>query len=103
MKYTIFSIDSANDLHTLAKFTRRLDEKRALGKLHGNVVMCVGSYKGQLEYSFLMLTRDYFDFVHTSGYVGNQESVLRVSECNKQYADLADRDWETSQRYHVVT
>ena len=92
MKYTIFSIDNVNDIHTLAKFTRYMDEHRAMGKLKGGIKVCIGSYKGELEQSFTMLTSDFQSFVKTSGYVANQESILEVSECNKQYADLVFSD-----------
>jgi hypothetical protein len=61
-------------------------------KLDGNVVQCIGSYKGALEVSFIMLTSDFETYVKPYGFVDNQESVLRVSECNKQYADLEFSD-----------
>lgn len=88
MKYTIFSIDNVGDLHTLAKFTRHLDTLRSMGKLRGNVIPCIGSYKGVLEQSFLMRSDDYGEHVDNTHYMDNQESILRVSECNKQYAEL---------------
>lgn len=88
MKYTIFSIDEVNNLHKLAKFTRHIDTQVAMGNLSGSVVTCIGSYKGEIEQSFMMLTADYETHVKPHGFTDKQESVLLVSECNKQYADL---------------
>lgn len=87
-KFVIFSIDNVNDLHSLAKFTRYLDTRRSMGELRGNVIICTGSYKGQLETSFLMRRDDFDEHIRNSVYIANQESILRVSECNKQYATL---------------
>ena len=90
-KYTIFSIDDVNDIHALAKFTHYLDVKKAMQELKSEVKVCVGSYKGQLETSFLMRSDDFERFINCrSGwpFIKNQESILRVSECNKQYATL---------------
>lgn len=87
-KYTIFSIDNVHDIRALAKFTHHIDVLQAMGKLRGQVKTCVGSYKGQLETSFLMRSDDFVDHVQGSVYITGQESILRVSECNKQYATL---------------
>lgn len=88
MKYTIFSIDNHTDLRTMARFLRYLDELRAMNKLSGNVVQCIGSWEGKLEPSFLCRSDDWFKFIAHSTYVEGQECVMQVSECNKQYAQL---------------
>lgn len=88
MRYTIFSIDDVSNIRALAKFTRHVDTLNAMNKLNGNVVQCIGSYKGVLEVSFIMRTDDYAKWVEPYGYTKEQESVLQVSACNKQYADL---------------
>ena len=78
MHYVIFSIDKAWDLHTKAKFLRYIDTQRALGELKGNMVLCIGSYKGVLEDSFILRADDFDRFVRPSHYVSGQESVLHV-------------------------
>lgn len=88
MKYTIFSIDNPNDWHTMAKFMRHVDSLRALSKLKGEVIQCVGMWEGRLEPSFLCRTDDFEDHVRSKGWCDNQEAVLQVSECNKQYAQF---------------
>ena len=88
MKYTIFSIDGVTEVHALAKFMRHIDTQRVMGKMEGEMVQLIGSYKGALELSFILLTEDFEKHVKPYGFVSNQESVLLVSECNKQYADL---------------
>jgi len=88
MKYTIFSIDNVSDLHSMAKFLRHVDTLRAMSQLRGNMIQCIGSYKGELEVSFMCRSDDFEAYILNSGYVDNQESILRVSECNKQYAEL---------------
>ncbi len=92
MRYTIFSIDNVHDTHSLAKFTRHIDTAKAMGKLKGSMVQCIGSYKGELELSFLMNTSDFEANVRPYGFIDHQESILQVSECNKQYADLMFAD-----------
>ena len=78
MHYVIFSIDKAWDLHTKAKFLRYIDTQRALGELKGNMVLCIGSYKGVLEDSFILRADDFDRFVRQSPYISGQESVLHV-------------------------
>lgn len=91
-KFVIFSIDGVNDTHKQAKFLRHIDTARAMGKMQGKMVHCIGSYKGEIEPSYLMLWDDFLDHVIGKGFVGGQESILMVSECNKQYATLVFSD-----------
>ena len=74
----IFSIDNVSDLHTMATFTRFLDTKRAMGKLVGSVTLCVGSYKGKMEQSFMMDQVDFNKFIRGTYWIDDQESVLHV-------------------------
>ena len=87
-KYVIFSIDNVSDVRTLAKFLHHMDVQKAMMYMQGNLVMCHGSYKGQIETSFICHRTDFDKLVEPYGFVSNQESILRVSECNKQYATL---------------
>ena len=82
MKYTIFSIDHAHDLHTMAKFLRLMDTHEVMQRAKGNCKLMIGSYRGKLEYSFITLTEDFETFIKESGYVDGQESMLQMSECN---------------------
>jgi len=78
MNSVIFSIDNPEDLHTKAKFLRFVDTLRALDKLSGNVILAIGCYKGDLEPAFIVKEADFYQHILPSGYLKNQESVLRV-------------------------
>jgi hypothetical protein len=78
--FVIFSIDSVTDVHTLAQFSHHLDVKRAMQKLKGNVVLAIGSYKGQLEQSFILLREDFDLVVRDSQWVKDQESILHLED-----------------------
>jgi hypothetical protein len=86
--YVIFSYDNQSDIHQSAKFYRFIDTLRAMGKLEGSIVECIGAYKSELEKSFIMLKSDFLEHVIPSGYVDNQESFLLVPESNKQPVSL---------------
>jgi len=90
MKYVIFSIDNVQDLHTLAKFTHFLDVGRALQNFKGSVVLAVGSYKGVMEQSFIMLKEDFDGYVRGSDWIKDQESILHVEDGNggRVYGEL---------------
>lgn len=81
---TIFSIDNCHDLHQLATFTRYLDSLRAMCKLTANPVQCIGSWKGELEYSWMMPTVDFNEYVKDSPWVQEQEEFLRVPGDQRQ-------------------
>lgn len=78
--YVIFSIDNVHDVHALAQFSHHLDMKRAMQKLSGNVVLAVGSYKGQMEQSFILLRDDFDAVVRGTDWIKEQESVLHVED-----------------------
>lgn len=86
--YTIFSIDKWYDLRTLARFLRRLDEKRALGELKGDPKITIGQYLGEMEISILMATEDYNRWVKGTEYVKEQVCVLEVEEFPSFQAQL---------------
>lgn len=79
-KYVIFSIDNVTDLHTLAKFTHHMDVQRAMGRMKGEMKMCVGSYKGVMEYSFILTEHDFVHYVADSDFIRDQESVLECED-----------------------
>jgi hypothetical protein len=74
--HVIFAIDNDKDLHTVAKFTRFVDTQRALGALHYNPQIGIGSYESELEQCYMMDYNDYYGLVAESGYVDGQDSVL---------------------------
>ena len=78
--YVIFSIDNVHDVHTLAQFLHHLDMKRAMQKLKGKPVLCIGSYKGQMEQSFILLRDDFDLVVRGSQWIKEQESILHVED-----------------------
>lgn len=78
MHYVIFSIDNVSDLHTKAKFLRYVDTLRAMNYLKGTMKLCIGSYNGILEDSFIIRGDDFERYIRSSGYLDNQESLLHV-------------------------
>ncbi len=76
----IFSIDNASDLRTLARFLRYVDEKRALGYLKETFDLCVGSWKGQLEYSFVCSSTDFVRYFKESSWLKNQEAYISFDD-----------------------
>lgn len=78
--YVIFSIDNVHDLHTLAKFTHHVDVQRAMQKLSGRVSLAIGSYKGVMEQSFIMLRDDFDLVVRDTDWIKDQESILHVED-----------------------
>ena len=90
MNYVIFSIDNVHDVRALAKFTHVMDVNHAMQKMKGVMKVCVGSYKGALETSFILTDEDFREFVEGSDFVRNQESVLLVEHGHKgrSYASL---------------
>ena len=89
-EYVIFAIDNDNDLHTNAKFLRYMDEREVMGKTKGKMQLCIGSYKGKLERSYIVRWDDFMEHIAESGYVDNQESILilRDGYYGKVYATL---------------
>lgn len=81
--YVIFSIDNVHDVHTLAQFSHHLDMKRAMQKLKGKPVLCVGSYKGVMEQSFILLRDDFDLVVRDTQWVKDQESILHLEDGHK--------------------
>lgn len=79
MNYVLFSIDNVTDIHILAKFLRHFDTQRALMKTKGNLVQCIGMWKGKLEVSFLCREEDYEEFVKPLGFTNKQDCVILVS------------------------
>ena len=89
-EYVIFAIDNDADLHTNAKFLRYMDEREVMGKTKGKMKLCIGSYKGKLERSYIVRWDDFMEHIAESGYVDNQESILilRDGYYGKVYATL---------------
>jgi hypothetical protein len=80
MERVIFAIDNDQDQNTTKKFFAWVDQKRALGQM-APMEMCIGSYKGQLERSYIILAND---IEHVKDYIKGQESILRVSGDTRQ-------------------
>lgn len=78
MHYVIFSIDNVSDLHTKAKFLRYVDTLRAMNYLKGTMKLCIGSYNGILEDSFIIRKDDFEERIRSSGHIDNQESILHI-------------------------
>lgn len=89
-RYTIFSIDREYDEDVREAFEVFFED--TVGTV-SRLVRCVGSYKGILETSWICSTNDFNNFIWGTKWVANQESVLLVSACNKQYASLMFSDF----------
>lgn len=61
----------------------------------GNLVPVIGSYKGDSEFAFICSENDFNEIVVQNGWVDNQESVLIITRCNKQYATLHFHNGDT--------
>ena len=83
-----FAIDNDNDWHTVAKFMRMVDTHKATGHLRTAPVQCIGSYKGQLENSYIMDKVEFDKLVKDSGYVDNQETFLEIPGDTRQPCTL---------------
>lgn len=74
----IFSIDRVSDLHTLSKFTRYLDNLRAMEKLKGDVVQCIGRFNNEYELSWIVCRQDFDEHILGTDWVDNQECFLHL-------------------------
>jgi len=83
-----FSIDNNTNVHETAKFLRLMDTQRALGKMQGTIVLCIGSYEGLMEPSYIVNEKDFYDIVEPSGYVNAQDSVLSIPGDTRQPCTL---------------
>ena len=83
--YVIFSIDNEDDPRVRRKFEGDFEDSVLTGS---NLIKLIGAYKGETENAYLARVADFDAFVKPMGFVANQESILRVSECNKRYAVL---------------
>lgn len=93
MKYTLFSIDNPTP-ENVARFYTAWNQRIESGQLAGNLVQCIGKWRGEpKEVSFCALSSD-FDYMlaNSCWYFRNQRAVLRVSENNNQEAVL---EWLT--------
>ena len=94
LDYVIFSIDNSTDLHTLAKFTRWIDTKRALTELKEEPWVLIGKWRGKLENSFLMRSQDFYKYVLPFEWVKNQEAIMKVSADKRMAAQIVSFDEE---------
>jgi hypothetical protein len=90
-----FAIDNCSNLHETAKFLRLMDTQRALGKMQGTMVLCIGSYEGLLEPSYIVNEKDFYDIVEPSGYVNEQDCVLEIPGDTRQPCTLKYYDGGT--------
>jgi hypothetical protein len=83
MTRVVFSIDDGDKLHSMAKFLHNIDKLRAMKKLKGDFKLCIDTYKGVPEYSFICSVEDYKAFVVEYGWTNNQESVILIFSDNE--------------------
>ena len=90
-----FSIDNNTNVHETAKFLRLMDTQRALNNMQGTIVLCIGSYDGLLEPSYIVNEKDFYDIVEPSGYVNTQDCVLEIPGDTRQPCTLKFYDGAT--------
>lgn len=61
----------------------------------GNLIPVIGSYKGESEFAFICSENDFRNIVARRGWAEDQESILLLTRCNKQYAVLEYEDGRT--------
>lgn len=83
-----FAIDTNSDVHTTAKFLRHMDTAKAMGTLRGSLILCIGSWNGELEPSYLMDERDYRKLVEPLGFTKGQSSILHIPGDTRQPCTL---------------
>jgi len=100
-KYVVFSIDNVTEMRTLKRFLKVVDTAKAMKKMEGDMKLCIGSYKGVMEQSFIMRQDDFEAFVVPNGFVQNQESFLILEYGHKDvvYASLL---WNESKRHEPI-
>ena len=82
--YVVFSIDRQNDPIFVNAFAAAF----AAAETKGRLVPLIGCYKGEREVSFIAYACDFWAVAYEGGWARGQESILFVTECNKQYATL---------------
>lgn len=87
MSFTIFSIDFKNNPLRMNVFMNYLALCKRAG-MSGNVIPMIGSYKGQMEHSFICNRSDFDLFIRGTVYIRGQESVLHVASGNKMETHL---------------
>jgi hypothetical protein len=92
MDYVIFAIDDNTNTHTVAKFLRHMDTKRAMGELKGNMVHCIGNWEGILEVSYILRRDDYLAHVLPMGFTQDQEAVMVAPTSTRQPASIMSHD-----------
>ena len=85
MERVIFSVDNVTDIYAYSKAIHFLDVLRATQQIKDGVTMCIGSYKGKIEPSFMVSARD-FDVIRErrDSFLKDQESILRIPGDQRQ-------------------
>ena len=86
MESVLFAPDGEENLRDLKKFMHYADNLRVLGKLTGDIIPCIGCYKGKLENSFMCLAVDYDKYF--TDWTKQQICIIRISSDVRQPAVL---------------
>ncbi len=97
LEKVVFAIDNNSDTHVVAKFMRHIDTYRAMDKLNGPIVHCIGSWKDDegvvhLEPSYMMNAVDYYEVVKAFGFTDKQDCILKVAGDTRQPCTLEFKD-----------
>jgi len=80
-EFTIFAIDNGTDPYVQYHFMKRVNELRALTQIKP-VRLCVGSWMGELEYSYCLHKQDFDRYFLAGGFVEKQECVMQLHGVN---------------------
>ena len=92
MEKVIFSVDTPADVHSMKMFYRLVDDLRAVGKLTGPVIPCIGCVDGAYEPSWMMNKVDFDRLVRERYFMQQQKCFLLVpgdvrQPCVLEYQD----------------
>ena len=86
----VFSVDDSWSSRALMRFLKYYEAEVAMQKAKP-LRMCIGTYKGYKEISFIIREEDYLDYVKDTSFVIKQESVVLIDEANMAWLVYKDR------------
>lgn len=88
MPTVIFTIDFEHNPHRMNVFMNYIADEQRAGRIKGNVIPMLGSYKGVQEHSFIIDRDDYLASISGTRFMAGQETVLHVADGNKMECDI---------------
>lgn len=89
MARVVFSIDNVHEPRNLMRFLRHMDSFVAQGKAK-EILLCLGSFEGKREISFLCEGEDFTKYVEPYGFTLGQSCYLVIPENLQAYLIYRD-------------